>query len=120
MAKTTKHTDSNKLGLYVRLLETNPNIELKGATMPYTSLNGNMYTFLSDSGLGMRLPKDAREEFLKKYHTHLYEAHGTVLKEYVAVPDKLLKNTKELKKYLDLSYAYVSTLKPKPSKKKTG
>ena len=120
MAKTAKQIPGDKLNWYIRLLETNPNIELKGASMPYTSVNGNMYTFLSDSGLGIRLPKDVREEFLKKYSTTLYEAHGAILKEYVTVPDKLLNNTKELKKYLDLSYAYAITLKPKPSKKKSG
>ena len=43
---------------------------------------------------------------------------GSVMNEYVAVPDSLLENTKELKKYLDLSYAYAKTLKPKPTKKK--
>ncbi len=39
------------------------------------------------------------------------------MKEYVAVPDALLKKTSELAKYLDLSYEYAKTLKPKPSKK---
>jgi hypothetical protein len=33
------------------------------------------------------------------------------------VPDQLLGNFKELKKYFDLSYAYVNSLKPKPTKK---
>ena len=120
MAKPKEQVPVENLDLYVRLLETNPNIELKGASMPYTSLNGNMFTFLSELGVGIRLPKDVREEFLKKYHSKLYEAHGTILKEYVAVPDKLLKNTFELKKYLDLSYEYAKTLKPKSSKKKKG
>jgi TfoX/Sxy family transcriptional regulator of competence genes len=41
------------------------------------------------------------------------------MKEYVAVPEGLLKNTKELKKYLDFSYEYAKTLKPKPAKKKS-
>jgi TfoX/Sxy family transcriptional regulator of competence genes len=41
------------------------------------------------------------------------------MKEYVSVPDELLENTEELKQYLDLSYAYVRTLKPKPTKKKS-
>jgi hypothetical protein len=31
---------------------------------------------------------------------------------------KLLQKTAELKKYLDLSYAYAQTLKPKPTTKK--
>jgi hypothetical protein len=34
------------------------------------------------------------------------------------VPDHLLKKTKELKAYFDLSYDYVGTLKPKPTRKK--
>lgn len=40
------------------------------------------------------------------------------MKEYVAVPDSLLANTKELKKYFGASYAYAQTLRPKPTTKK--
>jgi len=36
-----------------------------------------------------------------------------VKKDYVTVPGTLLRNTKELKKYLEISYEYVKTLKPK-------
>jgi TfoX/Sxy family transcriptional regulator of competence genes len=109
---------SDKLALYDKLLQTHPDIERKGVKLPYTSFNGHMFTFLSEAGvLAIRLPKEEREAFLKKYATTLMEAHGAVMKEYVAVPDSLLKNTKELKKYLDLSYEYVKTLKPKPQKK---
>jgi hypothetical protein len=32
---------SEKLALYEKLVGTNPDIERKGATVPYTSLNGN-------------------------------------------------------------------------------
>ena len=48
----------------------------------------------------------------------LLEAYGAVMKEYVTVPDTLLGKTKELKKYLDLSFEYVGTLKPKATTKK--
>lgn len=41
------------------------------------------------------------------------------MKEYVAVPDALLKKTKVLQKYFALSYAYAKTLKPKPTKKRS-
>jgi len=34
------------------------------------------------------------------------------------VPDSMFKNTKELQKYLAISYDYIATLKPKPTKKK--
>lgn len=40
------------------------------------------------------------------------------MKEYVVVPESLLKKTSELKVYLGMSYDYVKTLKPKPTKKK--
>lgn len=78
-----------------------------------------MFTLLHQSRLAIRLPVDKREEFLKKYKTTLFEAYGTVMPEYVAVPAALLANTKEPKKYLDLSYEYAKTLKPKPTKKKS-
>jgi TfoX/Sxy family transcriptional regulator of competence genes len=109
-----------KVDLYDKLIATHPEIERKGAANPYTSLNGNMFTLLQDSrSLAIRLPEDKREEFLKKYKTTLFKAYGAVMKEYVAVPDALLKNTRELQKYLELSYEYVKTLKPKPTKRKS-
>lgn len=109
-----------KVDLYDKLIATHPEIERKGAANPYTSLNGNMFTLLHDSHfLAIRLPEDKREEFLKKYKTTLFTAYGTTMKEYVAVPDELLKNTRELQKYLELSYEYVKSLKPKPTKRKS-
>jgi len=95
---------SGKVEWYDRLIATHPEIERKGDANPYTSLSGNMFTLLHQSRLAIRLREDEREKFLKKYKTKLFEAYGAVMKEYVAVPDDLLENTKELKKYLDLSY----------------
>jgi hypothetical protein len=108
-----------KLDFYEKLVATNPAVERKGATMPYTSLNGHMFSFLAKSGtLALRLPAEEREAFLKKYETKLCEQHGSVLQEYVEVPDALLKKTQTLKKYFDLSYGYVASLPPKAIKKK--
>lgn len=109
----------DKLALYDRLIASHPEIERKGKTSPYTSVNGHMFSYLSKTGsMGLRLPKDERETFLEKYKTALYEQYGAVMKEYVTVPDSLLKKANELKPYLELSYDYVQSLKPKPSKKK--
>ena len=111
---------ADKLALYDKLIATHPEIERKGAANPYTSLNGNMFTLLHQSSrLAIRLPRDKREEFLRKYKTNLFEAYGAVMEEYVAVPDSMLKNPKELQKYLASSYEYAKTLKPKPTKKKS-
>jgi hypothetical protein len=110
---------ADKLALYEKLVAANPGVERRGATHPYTSLNGHMFSCLHPSGsLALRLPEDQREKFLKKYKTTLFESYGVVQKEYVTVPDSLLKNTKELQKYFALSYRYVQTLKPKATKKK--
>jgi TfoX/Sxy family transcriptional regulator of competence genes len=109
---------SNQEALYDKLIATIPAIERKGDANPYTSLNGNMFTLLHQGKLAIRLPDDEREKFLKKYKTNLFEAYGHVMKEYVAVPDSLLANTKELQKYLKQSYEYAKTLKPKATTKK--
>jgi TfoX/Sxy family transcriptional regulator of competence genes len=104
--------------LYDKLIATIPEIRRKGDANPYTSLNGNMFTLLHQGRLAIRLPEDEREKFLKKFKTGLFEAYGTTMPEYVAVPAALLTKTSELKKYLEASYAYAKTLKPKPTKKK--
>jgi hypothetical protein len=110
---------ADKLELYEKLVSTNPKIKRKGAANPYTSLNGHMFSYLNPSGsLALRLPEEEREKFLRKYKTTLFEAYGTVMKEYVTVPDTLLKDTKKLQSYFQLSYEYIETLKPKPTTKK--
>lgn len=113
-AKSKASAAPDKLALYEKLVATDPSIERKGATNPYTSLNGHMFSRLDPSGkMALRLPAGEREEFLKKYKTTLFHAYGIVQKEYVSVPDGLLNKTKELKKYFDISVRYVRTLKPK-------
>ena len=108
------------LELYEKLIALNPDIERKGASHPYASVNGHMFSCLHPSGeLALRLPSPEREQFLKRYKTNLFQVHGIVQKEYVAVPERLLKNTKELQTYFEMSHRYVQTLQPKPSKKKS-
>ncbi len=119
MAKAASEVPGDKLELYEKLVATNPSVDRKGASMPYTSRNGHMFSFLCKTGtMALRLATDDREAFLKKYKSKLCEQHGTVMKEYVEVPDALLKKTKELKKLFDASYTYVGSLKPKPTTRK--
>jgi len=115
---TKKTAASDPESFYDQLVATIPAIQRKGDANPYTSLNGNMFTLLHQQRLAIRLPEIEREKFLKKYKTTLFTAYGTVMKEYVAVPDTLLGKTKELQPYLQLSYEYAKTLKPKPTTRK--
>jgi hypothetical protein len=118
-AKISNQKYEDSLALYEKLVATRPDVERKGATMPYTSANGHMTSLLTKEGwVALRLPADVRDAFLQKYKTKLAEQYGAVMKEYVQVPDTLLKKTKELAKYFDVSYTYVSSLKPKPTTRK--
>lgn len=116
--KPTAPDYPRKLALYERLVATNPKVQRKGDTMPYTSVNGNMFSLLARSGtLALRLPDEEREEFLRTYSTRLTEQYGIVMKEYVDVPDSLLADTRALAKHFAVSYAYVSALRAKPTTK---
>lgn len=118
-AKNTGLSHDERAALYEKLIATHLKIESKGAANAYTSVNGNMFSLLRPSSeMALRLPVDEREKFLKKFKTKLYEAYGSVMPEYVSVPDTVLQKTAEMKKYLAISYDYVSGLKAKATKKK--
>lgn len=109
-----KPKPADSVALYEALVATQPGVERKGATMPYTSVGGNMFSFLTPDGtLALRLPAPEREEFLQRYRTELCVQHGAVMKEYVRVPSELLARTKELAAHFAVSVRYARTLKPK-------
>lgn len=100
--------------LYEALIEKHPKIERKGKTMPYTSLNGHMFSFLSKEGkMGLRLSEKDRTNFIEKYQSKLMEQHGRTMKEFVEIPADLLAKTQVLSEYLQKSFDYTNTLKPK-------
>jgi hypothetical protein len=106
------------LDLYQKLVATQPELEVKGATMPYTSINGNMFSFLSGEGqLNLRLSKSDLAAFLEKYGAKQSVQYGVVMKEYAAVPDHLLRNVDKLTPYFHQSYTYAKSLKPKATKR---
>lgn len=120
MSKPAPKAPPEAVALYDAVLATHPEVERKGATMPYTSVNGNMFSLLTADGtLALRLPAADREAFLKRYNTTLCEQYGVVMKEYVRVPPALLRDTRTLAKYLADSYRYACSLKPKPTTRKT-
>lgn len=110
---------ADRLERYEAVVASNPEVSRKGATMPYTSRNGHMFSFLDAAGsMGLRLPREAREEFLARYDTTLAEQYGRVMKEYVVVPDDLLDRTDELAAWFDRSHEWIGTLAPKPTKRR--
>ena len=111
--------ESEAIGLFEKHLDAHPDIERKGANNPYTSVYGHMFTHVNKAGqVGLRLSKEDREPFIEKHDSDILESYGHQMKEYVVVPVSVLKNGKEFLSYFDMSYKYVSSLKPKPTKSK--
>jgi hypothetical protein len=116
MPKPQPHASAETVGLYEEVVTTLTGVERKGAALPYTAINGNMFSLCTKEGhVALRLPEAAREAFLKKYKTTLCETYGHVMPEYVIVPPSLLKKTAELKPHFAASLAYTAALKPKPN-----
>jgi hypothetical protein len=111
-----------KLALYQRLVDSVDGIESKANFgSAYTAANGNMYSMISKYGVvGIRLPEPDRAAFLEKYSTTVFRADPAwpPSKEYVAVPEDLLPDTTALTPYLEASYRYALTLRPKATKKR--
>ncbi len=106
------------LALFEKAVAAVPGIERKGDTMPYTSLNGHMFSLFTKEGtLALRLSEPDRLAFVAKYKTEPVVQYGAVLKEYVAVPPTLLARMKELAKYFTASVEYIRSLKPKATAK---
>ena len=55
MAKTAQNRRMENLASYEKLVATKPDVERKGDTMPYTSVNGHMFSLLTkDDGVILR------------------------------------------------------------------
>ena len=110
---------SRKLERYDTLIESVPNLQRKGKASSYTSMNGNMFSFLSPSGdLAFRLPKARRATFLERYPGAVVVQHNTVMKDYVDVPDEILEDESALNALFAEVMANAATLKPKPTNRK--
>jgi hypothetical protein len=118
-AKPAGAIPPERLASYERAVATLPGVERKGATVPYTSVNGNMFSYLGPTGtLALRLSSADRKAFIARFHATLHEAYGVVQKEYLTVPDDLLADTQAIAPYMAASYAYVSALRPKSTTRK--
>jgi hypothetical protein len=117
MAKSEASEET--IELYKKLVEATPNIELKGKNMLYTSHNGHMHSFVAKEGyLAIRFSEEEKEAFILKYDSEPAISYGAVMRGYAVIPDALLAKIDELAPYLEMSLAYIKTLKPKPTTKK--
>jgi hypothetical protein len=116
-SKPAAAVDPGRLAAYERLVATQSGVERKDASVPYTSFNGNMSSYLDAAeGLALRLSADDRTRFLGEHDAHLQVAYGIVQEEYVHVLEALLNDTSALAPWLAASCDYVRGLKPKPKR----
>ena len=100
--------------MYEGLIAGVPDVERKGKATPYTSMNGNMFSFLGQGGvLAFRLSKGERAAFLGEHPGAVMEQYGAVMKDYVAVPDAVLEDGEALGELWGRCVANARTLKPK-------
>jgi hypothetical protein len=117
-AKKSTNIAPETLAAYDKLIAIVPGVERKGDTIPYTSLNGHMFSYiLTDGSLALTLPEPTLSAFLKKYKTEHPVSYGVIKKDCALVIPALLKKTSELKPYFIESYNYTASLKPKPTTK---
>ena len=103
-----------QLEFYDSIVAQCPDFERKGKKMIYTSANGYMFSLLNKAGeIGIRLPKEVGQQFMKDHNTGIYKSHGAVMKDYVLIPEHLYSNTELLVEHFIKAYQYVMSLPTK-------
>lgn len=88
--------------------------EVKGKANPYTSMNGNMYSFLDKTGtVCLRLPRSELAAYQTRFGTGPVVQYGAVMKDYVAVPEPFLADDAVMADVLALCRDYAENLPKK-------
>ncbi|MDN5201687.1 hypothetical protein QQ008_09950 [Fulvivirgaceae bacterium BMA10] len=104
----------DKLKIYDELISKCPRFERKGKTMPYTSANGHMFSLLNKAGeIGIRFSKEVQKKYMEAFDSTIFKSYNAVMHGYVLIPEHMLENLDNVAKYLNESYDYVVSLKPK-------
>lgn len=103
-----------KIDAYKEILDA-AGLELKGKNNLYTSHNGHMFSFFGKEDIvAVRLSKDDQASFIETFKTaYPVKQYGANMRDYVELPDELLKNPKEAAVYLKAGLEYIKTLPPK-------
>jgi TfoX/Sxy family transcriptional regulator of competence genes len=87
---------------------------------PAGFINGNLFMGLFEDTMILRLPSDLREELIQAHGAKPFAPMaGRVMKEYVALPEALLRNREPLCSWVGKALAFGESLEPKTAKKKS-
>ncbi|QMU59595.1 MAG: hypothetical protein GKR98_16245 [Boseongicola sp.] len=107
-----------KLAVYENLVAGFDDFAIKGKASRYTSMNGNMFSFLAPDGtLAFRLSKDDKTAFEDEHGPYDVIQYNSTMRGYVEIRDDLIADDAALKTVFTKCVANARTLKPKPTKK---
>lgn len=100
--------------MYDKLVAQCPRFERQGKSVPHTRSNGYMFSVLNkEDELGIRFSKEQQLAYLEKYKTTLFKSHNAVMKGYILISKKMMKEEANLVDLLNESFDYVNSLPPK-------
>lgn len=106
------------LKIYEELIENQPEIKRKGKRLPYTSMNGNMFSVISKEGkIGLRLSQERVEECIDLYGFTKYIKNDKVLEDFVQISEEFLDN-ELLVELFNECCEHAKSLQAKPKTKK--
>ena len=111
-------TRDEVLAIYSALVAPYDDLKIKGAKSDYTSMNGNMFSFLDAEGvLCFRLSEAGKVAFNLAHGTSDVVQYGAVMRGYVAVPETMFGDNAALQALFGEVVDHARMLKPKPTKK---
>jgi hypothetical protein len=103
---------------YATLTRTHWDIPIKGKANPYTSMNGNMFSFLSKEGeICLRLSKANQTAYWEGHRGEPVKQYGSVMRGYVALSQEVLNDPDLRTHWFDQCLADAEALPVKPTKK---
>ena len=102
------------IDLFSSVVPGPPVVQRKMFGYPAAFVNGNLFMSLFQDDMILRLPEGLREELLKVDGAKIFSPMpGRPMREYVAVPQRVMENKKELASWVSRALGYGESLKPK-------
>lgn len=119
-----RKSPADLVDLFASELPDDPAIEKRQMFgYPCAFVNGNMFTGLHQEALIVRLGEDDRKRLIDEAGASQFEPMpGRPMREYVALPEKVLKDREQLTEVIQSAREFAASLPPKvrkPRKKKS-
>lgn len=105
------------LDCYKRTVAKHEDIKVKGVKTSYTSINGNMFSFVDDQAqICLRFSEDRKAELNRFYGSSDVLQYGAVMRGYISLPGEIVVAEATLDKLFSESLEFAKGLRPKPTK----